>query len=119
MKLFSRRAEKLKKRQMDALLVSLLEAPDMYLSAEALVETSGLGAAALPLLAKLHERGLVEPQWTKALSGPTLAYRLSATGRAQAAQVALPERKVTSKRTPTVKPLFARLSSLLSRTDVR
>ena len=119
MKLFSNRAKRRKKQQMDALLASLLEAPDMYLSAEALAETSGLGAAVLPLLAKLHERGLVEPQWTKTLSGPTLAYRLSATGRAQAAPPALPERKVTSKRTSTVKPLFARLSALLSRTDVR
>ena len=118
MKLFSKRESTRKKRQLDALLVVLLRTPETP-SAETLGEASELGAAALPLLATLHERALIEPQWTQTLSGPALGYRLSAAGREHALRAAVQGSGLNLASPPTVKLLFTRLAALLPRTDTK
>ena len=108
MKRLTKGLERLKQQHMDELVVVLLRAPD-GLSTDALGEATHLRAAALPLLARLHKRGFVEPQW----SGETLHYRLSPLGRDYAAHVV-----VAAPRTPAaLRPLFARLATFLSRAD--
>jgi Transcriptional regulator PadR-like family len=45
-----------------------------------LTVTTGLNDTALPLLADLKRRGLVEQEWLTTESGPKLAYRLTPGG---------------------------------------
>lgn len=112
MKHLTRGLERLKQQHTDELVLVLLRAPD-GLSADALGEATHLRAAALPLLARLHKRGFVEPQW----SDETLLYRLSPLGRDYAAHVVVRQGDAAPRTPAALRPLFARLATLLSRAD--
>jgi predicted ArsR family transcriptional regulator len=78
---WSRRKREARKEK---LLASLASGRNGYRTAEDLETATGLRAAALPLLAELSRRGLVEHQWLDVDGRPTLGYRLTESGRQHA-----------------------------------
>jgi predicted ArsR family transcriptional regulator len=65
----------------EKILASLSSGGATYRTAEELETATGLRAAALPLLAELSRLGLVEHTWLDVDGRPTLAYRLTESGR--------------------------------------
>lgn len=79
-KLLKRRLAAIRETHIGALLLALKNAPNHYLLAGDLGEETGLHSAALPLLARLHKKGLVEPKWIGTDVSPQLGYSLTAEG---------------------------------------
>lgn len=118
-KRFARRLETIKQRHMDELLIALLWASDQQLSVEALGERTHLRSVAYPLLARLHQQGMVDPVWTHIVGGIELSYRLSDAGLNHARRLTGDGHGVTPSRTAAVvKPLVARVATWVGRIEV-
>jgi hypothetical protein len=81
-RLLRRRWKVARAERVSALVSVLQRTPDRYRSPGDLGSATGLGASVLPLLADLSRQRHVEHVWTDEAGVLTLAYRLSASGRA-------------------------------------